>query len=406
MKRILILLTALCLLLTSCGLPLPGRSASAQEENAAPEASAPAAPAADAEFDADAFAALFDALAEADGEAADSALEPEEPQEPAPAFNPDGSAFPFDGYDPTPNLIFYSPSLAPDNRLMYYDCTVTYTGSYGSYAYVLGRGELGTVCIYRSPTVANALPPVSEDRVRIYYIYAGWSEDAGTPLGAFLGYTTVMNEGQAILSAEEAAGYVAFEGQYDIPVPGSWEAAGLPRPTPDPEAAQKTPSALDTTVGGLLGGSSDGTGGQMPGVGSGASASIDLFTSDQQAELRFNAVEYIPKGVIADSSVDISRVICVLMDYTNSRQNTPKTVSADFQFSVYQNGVELDSNFTYWNDSYAPLDNYFSKSVMSGGTVTVARFYQLTDASPITIEAHEVGNSDNSQSMTVTLALN
>ena len=401
MKRILILLTAMCLLLTSCGLPLPGRSAS-QEENAAPEAPAAAAPAADAEFDADAFAALFDALANADAEAEDSALESEEePEEPAPAFNPDGSAFPFAGYDPTPNLIFYSQSLAPDNRLMYYDCNVTYAGSYGNYAYVLARGELGTVCVYRSPSVTNALPPVSEDRVRIYYIYAGWSQDAGAPLGAFLGYTTVMNEGQAILSAEEAAGYVAFEGQYDIPVPGSWAAADLPRPTPDPEASQKAPTALDSTVSGLLGGSSDGSGGQR----SGASATIDLFTGDKQAELRYNAVEYIPKGVITDSSVDISKVICVLMDYTNSRENTPRTVSADFQFSVFQNGVELESNFTDWNDSYAPLDNYFSKSVMSGGSVTVARFFQLADASPITIVAHEAGNSDNSQSMTVTLSL-
>lgn len=131
--------------------------------------------------------------------------------------------------------------------------------------------------------------------------------------------------------------------------------------------------------------------------------SIALTTEDGMAEIKYAGYEYMPAGVLTDETVDLSKVIVIFMDYTNHREDEPSQMQGDFRYRVFQNGVELDSNFcSYYGDKYAPLEAYF-KEVMMGGTVTTGNFFLLEDDSPITIVANEQGNKDNKQSMTVEL---
>lgn len=131
--------------------------------------------------------------------------------------------------------------------------------------------------------------------------------------------------------------------------------------------------------------------------------SIALTTEDGMAEIKYAGYEYMPAGVLTDETFDLSKVIVIFMDYTNHREDEPSQMQGDFRYRVFQNGVELDSNFcSYYGDKYAPLEAYF-KEVMMGGTVTAGNFFLLEDDSPITIVANEQGNKDNKQSMTVEL---
>lgn len=140
-----------------------------------------------------------------------------------------------------------------------------------------------------------------------------------------------------------------------------------------------------------------------PSAGSVQGDAIALTTEDGMAEIKYAGWEYIPDGVLAEETVDASKVIVVLMGYTNHREDEPSQMQGDFWYRVFQNGVELDSQFcSYHSNSYAPLEDFF-KEVMMGGTVTAGRFFLLEDDSPITIVANEQGNSDNKQSMTVEL---
>ena len=144
--------------------------------------------------------------------------------------------------------------------------------------------------------------------------------------------------------------------------------------------------------------------------GAGASAgsttgdAIALQTEDGQAEIKYNSVEYIADDVLADESVDSSKVIIVKMDYTN-KSDDPKMCQEDFWFRVFQNGVELDSSFaSYYPDRAGAksLEDYY-KQVMGGGTVTCGKYFLLEDDSPITIIANVQSNGDLKQSMTVDL---
>lgn len=140
-----------------------------------------------------------------------------------------------------------------------------------------------------------------------------------------------------------------------------------------------------------------------PSAGSVQGDAIALTTEDGMAEIKYAGYEYMPAGVLTDETVDLSKVIVIFMDYTNHREDEPSQMQGDFRYRVFQNGVELDSNFSsYYGDKYAPLEAYF-KEVMMGGTVTTGNFFLLEDDSPITIVANEQGNKDNKQSMTVEL---
>ena len=131
-------------------------------------------------------------------------------------------------------------------------------------------------------------------------------------------------------------------------------------------------------------------------------ATIDLFSEDGTGELKYAGWEYLPDGVMTDENYADAKILVVLMDYTNTSDD-PKQQQDDFWYRAYQNGVELDSSFGSYNpDLYEPLSDYFKK-VMMGGTVTAGKYFLLEDDSPVTIIANEQGNSDNKQSMTISL---
>ena len=105
-------------------------------------------------------------------------------------------------------------------------------------------------------------------------------------------------------------------------------------------------------------------------------------------------------------SFDYDGYPCVALyyDYTNKKTEPTGAYLADYSITVFQNGVECDSAYLSYDEREEAFDNY-SKKVMSGTTLNVAKAYRISDMSDITIQIKEMWNWSNPRVDTVTLSL-
>ena len=106
-------------------------------------------------------------------------------------------------------------------------------------------------------------------------------------------------------------------------------------------------------------------------------------------------------------SFDYDGYPCVALyyDYTNKDAESSGAYLADYSFTVYQNGVECDSTFLSYDEIDDSMDNY-TKKILPGTTVNVAKAYRISDMSDITVEIKELWSWDNPKTETITLKLN
>ena len=97
--------------------------------------------------------------------------------------------------------------------------------------------------------------------------------------------------------------------------------------------------------------------------------------------------------------------LALYYDYTNNDTEATGAWLADYSIKVFQNGVECDSTVAAYDETDDAMDNY-SKDVLPGTTINVARVYRLADKSDVTIQIKELWNWDNPQTQSVTLSLN
>lgn len=100
---------------------------------------------------------------------------------------------------------------------------------------------------------------------------------------------------------------------------------------------------------------------------------------------------------------DGNNCLVLYYDFTNKESEPQEAWLADYSITVFQNGVECDTAFI-WDDRDKSIENY-SKDVMQGTTINVARAYELQDLSDVTIQIKEIWNWDNPQTQTVTLKI-
>lgn len=81
--------------------------------------------------------------------------------------------------------------------------------------------------------------------------------------------------------------------------------------------------------------------------------------------------------------------LCVYFEFTNGDVNS---ISPYFSMNVkaYQNGVELDPNYSYGSPNIVPEADVTMKDVLGGATVDVAFIYKLNDMSEVTIETFPI----------------
>ncbi len=131
--------------------------------------------------------------------------------------------------------------------------------------------------------------------------------------------------------------------------------------------------------------------------------SLSLQKADGMAEINYVGWEHPPKGFFSDNSIDVSKVICLLFDYTNNSED-PNYVGNDFSMSAYQNGVQLDGAVelgSVHSGVYEPAENLGKQTIM-GGTITIGNYFLLEDDSPVTVIVKDRW-SDNKQTMTINI---
>lgn len=106
-------------------------------------------------------------------------------------------------------------------------------------------------------------------------------------------------------------------------------------------------------------------------------------------------------------SFDYDGYPCVALyyDYTNKDTESSGAYLADYSITVYQNGVECDTTFLSYDEIDDSMDNY-TKKILPGTTVNVAKAYRISDMSDITVEIKELWSWDNPKTETITLKLN
>lgn len=121
--------------------------------------------------------------------------------------------------------------------------------------------------------------------------------------------------------------------------------------------------------------------------------SIDL--SFEEGTMKY--VGFTPAN---EGLTDEDGTMVFIFDYTNN-QPKPNQAQSLFQIKFFQNGVELDTNFTFSStggDHYDLVGAFFNE-VMQGGTVTFGRIIQPKDNSPITIMVSRNGGLENDYQM-------
>ncbi|MCI8268579.1 MAG: DUF5067 domain-containing protein [Lachnospiraceae bacterium] len=127
-----------------------------------------------------------------------------------------------------------------------------------------------------------------------------------------------------------------------------------------------------------------------------------------------------PSSPLFDFEIDDSRIVytgyklmhdyhddmCLVLyyDFTNKLADSQWAGIADYGITLFQNGVECDSTFV-WDERDEAMENY-SKEVLQGVTINVAKAYKLQDKSDVVIQIKEIWNWDNPQKLTATLKIN
>lgn len=133
--------------------------------------------------------------------------------------------------------------------------------------------------------------------------------------------------------------------------------------------------------------------------------SIDLTT--QAGNLQYVKFEPAADGLItpysgSEQSFEFSYVFSFAFKNFSAK---PSQCQDAFRIQFFQNGVELDGNYSYSSKGgkqYDLVGAYFNNA-MKDGTVTFGKIVVGTDDSPITIMVSEKGNSDNYQMQEVSL---
>ncbi|MBP3869810.1 MAG: DUF5067 domain-containing protein, partial [Faecalicoccus sp.] len=97
--------------------------------------------------------------------------------------------------------------------------------------------------------------------------------------------------------------------------------------------------------------------------------------------------------VDADSDKKPEDGIVVVANFLN-RSDSPTEFQHFFWIKAFQSGVELDDMYVYSDIEFKPLDNW-TKSVMGGATIQVAKAFELNDDSPVTVRLYEQLMPDN-----------
>lgn len=97
--------------------------------------------------------------------------------------------------------------------------------------------------------------------------------------------------------------------------------------------------------------------------------------------------------------------VAIYYDYTNKSQESDSALMADYSITVFQNGLECDTTFLSYDDREEAFSNY-SKEVLTGTTVNVAKAYRIKDMSDITVQIKELWNWNDPKTMSITLKLN
>ncbi|ENY93451.1 hypothetical protein HMPREF1093_03527 [Hungatella hathewayi 12489931] len=96
--------------------------------------------------------------------------------------------------------------------------------------------------------------------------------------------------------------------------------------------------------------------------------------------------------------------VALYYDYTNNSKESESAMMADYSIKVFQNGLECDTTFLSYDDKEEAFNNY-SKEVLPGTTVNVAKAYRIKDMSDVTVQIKELWNWNDPKSTTVTLNL-
>lgn len=100
---------------------------------------------------------------------------------------------------------------------------------------------------------------------------------------------------------------------------------------------------------------------------------------------------------------DGNKCVVLYYDFTNKKSDPQGAWLADYSIKVFQNGVECDTAYI-WDGRDDAMDNY-SKDVMQGTTINVAKAYKVQDNSDLTIQIKELWKWSNPKTQTVTLKI-
>ena len=121
---------------------------------------------------------------------------------------------------------------------------------------------------------------------------------------------------------------------------------------------------------------------------------VEVVTVDGSAKAVVRSWQLAPEGFTSDPKYQDKPLLMVFVDYT-SLEEDGRMMQTDFWVRAYQNGVELPETPCSFNPDIVPeVANQF-RSVLQGGTITVAWWWELTDTSPVTVIVYEQRNSDN-----------
>lgn len=120
-------------------------------------------------------------------------------------------------------------------------------------------------------------------------------------------------------------------------------------------------------------------------------ASGDAAAASGDAAVPESAFAISIDGAREATDYEGKRAIVVTYTFTNNSDSDAHFFT-DIDARAYQNGVELDTTF---NSSAWNAENNDSKTVKTGATIVVEKGYELTDSSPVTVEAKEMWDFDN-----------
>lgn len=116
-------------------------------------------------------------------------------------------------------------------------------------------------------------------------------------------------------------------------------------------------------------------------------------------------IKYIGHEKANEGLVDNDKALVVSFEFTNNQEDSAQPWTA-FEVKFFQNGVQLDSNYSYSSEGgeqYELVGAKF-KEVLNGGTLKFAEIALLEDDSPLTIKVvRNDGKGDEYQQMEIDL---